>query len=101
MDSTGHMHQGSVFGYILVYALAPTGANARASYMRAFPLIAVHPQLYTEAMADYDYKSSVAFQAISNYTFPLYRLHMEPTQAKNLGKTEVLQHFLANQIPQI
>ena len=54
--------------------------------MRAFALIVAHPQLYAEAMADFNCESLMTFEAFSNYTFPLYRLHVEPTQAWNLGQ---------------
>ena len=53
IDSTEYVHQGSVFGYILAHTLAPTRANARALYLRAFALVAACPQLYVEAVADY------------------------------------------------
>ena len=91
--------KGSVFGYILAYILAPVGANARAAYMRAFalivacpplvvaclPLIVACPQLYPKAVADFNHESLMAFEAFSNYMFPLYRFYVEPAQTQNLS----------------
>ena len=71
MDISGQVHQGSVFGYILVYALAPTGAHARATYLRAFALIAVQPHLYTDVVDDFDQESSVPFKALQQLYLPL------------------------------
>ena len=96
MDITGQVHQGSIFGYILAHALAPTGAHAHAEYMRAFALVATCLHLYANAVYNFDQASSVPFMALDNLTFPLYRLHVEPDQVQNLGDTEVLWHLLAN-----
>ena len=76
-DSTRRVHQGSIFGYILACALVPTRANTGAAYIRAFALIVACLQLYTEAIADFKCESLMAFETFSNYTFLLYRLHME------------------------
>ena len=90
IDSSGWVYQGSVFSYILALALAPTGANARAAYMRAVALVVAQLQLYAKAVADFNQEMLMTFEAFSNYTFPLYRLHVEPEEAQNLGKMEVL-----------
>ena len=76
IDSTGWVHQGSIFRCILAHALAPTGAHTRALYMRAFTFIAAHLHLYVDAVNNFDRESFVPFQAINNFTFPLYRLHI-------------------------
>ena len=80
MDILGRVHQGSIFGYILAHAWAPTGAHARAVYLRAFALVATWPHLYADMVDDFDQESSVPFKALNNYTFSLYRLHLEPDQ---------------------
>ena len=85
MDISGQVNHVSVFGYILVCVLAPMGA--------------VRSYFYADAVDDFDWESLVPFEALNTYTFPLYRLHLEPDQVQNLGETEVLWHLVANQIP--
>ena len=80
MGILGWVHQGSIFRYILALVLAPTVAHAKAVYLRAFALVATELHLYAEVVDDFDKESLVLFKALNNYTFPLYRLHIEPEQ---------------------
>ena len=76
IDSTEWVHWGSIFGYILAHALDPTGAHARASYMRAFTLIATQLHLYTEAVNNFDRESLRQLTALpSPYTGSMCTLH--------------------------
>ena len=62
---------------------------------RTMHCVQKRPHLYADVADNFD-QESLPFKALNNYTFPLYRLHLEPDQVQNLEETEVIWHLIVS-----
>ena len=97
MDRAFHVDQHSIFEYCLGWALAPLANKPHQEFIKAWACILAQPQLYHEAMCQWDADHpNQSFTEVTGTTIDIKHLSSdEPT----FSTTVVMDHAICNHIP--
>jgi len=99
IDYALRVHRWSVFGYVLIRTLSPTGRESSPTFRRILASVLALPHHYREAIVEDNRQHPVPFAPQQGPIYFLNRACIDPMQHLNLTQQDIINVLLDNRIP--